>query len=108
MKNVKFYALVLLLAAAVSCKKEDGSSSLKIKGNVSNDEAADMVAASMSSNFNGVAGVSGDITVSAQAFVNVHLACGSTKADSVSRSFFGLLVCFFFFLLFFFFFFCFF
>jgi len=89
MKNVKFYFLVLLLAAAVSCKKDDGSSSVKIKGNVSNDEAADMVAASMSSNFNGVAGVSGDVTVSAQAFVNVHLACGATKTDSVSRSYNG-------------------
>jgi hypothetical protein len=88
MKNVKFYVLVLLLAAAVSCKKDDNGS-VKIKGNVSNDEAADMVAASMSSNFNGVAGVSGDVTVSAQAFVNVHLACGATKSDSVSRSYNG-------------------
>lgn len=85
MKSVKFYVLLLLLAAAVSCKK-DGGSSLKIKGNVSTDEAADMVAASMSSNFNGVAGVSGDVTVSAQAFVSLHMACGSTRTDSISRS----------------------
>ena len=89
MKNVKFYALALLLAATVSCKKNDGSSSVKIKGNVSNDDAADMVAASMSSNFNGVAAVSGDVTISAQAFVNLHLACGATKTDSVFRSYNG-------------------
>lgn len=88
MKNVKFYVLILLLAAAVSCKK-DGGVSLKGKANVSTDEAADMVAASVSSNFNGVAGVSGDVSVSAQVFAGAHLACGTVKSDSVSRSFNG-------------------
>ncbi|MDP9076194.1 MAG: hypothetical protein M3O71_02125 [Bacteroidota bacterium] len=84
MKNFKYYFVILLLAAAVSCKKND-SSSVNIKGNVSNDEAADMVAASVSTNLNGVAGVSGDVTVSAQAFVGLHLPCGTSKSDSVSR-----------------------
>lgn len=88
MKSVKFYFMILLLVAAVSCKKND-SSSVNVKGNVSNDEATNMVAASMSTNFNGVAGVSGDVTVSAQTFTSLHLACGTSKSDSVSRHFNG-------------------
>ncbi|MDB5091452.1 MAG: hypothetical protein JWR09_5446 [Mucilaginibacter sp.] len=88
MKTVKFYLVILLLAAAVSCKKNDNAS-VNVKGNVSNDEAADMVAASMSSNFNGVAGVSSDVTISAQTFTSIHLACGASKSDSVSRHFNG-------------------
>ncbi|HVW97703.1 MAG TPA: hypothetical protein VHA56_17140 [Mucilaginibacter sp.] len=84
MKNLKFYVVILMLAAAASCKK-DNSSSVNAKGNVSNDEAADMVAASISSNFSGVAEVSADVTVSAQTFTGLHLACGTVKSDSVSR-----------------------
>jgi len=91
MKNFKFYALILLLAATVSCNKNDsGSANLNIKGNVSSDDAADMVAASISSSdAASVAGVSSDVSVSAQAFVNIHLGCGAVKSDSISRSYTG-------------------
>src|ERR1700749_1963868 len=91
MKNLKFYPLILLLAAAVSCNKNDsGSANLNIKGNVSSDEAADMVSASISSSdAASIEGVSSDVSISAQAFVSIHLGCGAAKSDSVSRNYTG-------------------
>ena len=75
----------MLLLGAVACKKTDNSASLT--GNVSNSDAAEMAATSISLNSGGVAGVSDDATSDATHFItDLHLECGATKADSFSRA----------------------
>jgi len=75
MKNLRNAALILLLVLG-ACKKSDN--------NNTNDEttadAAAMVATTLSANSNGVASISADVTVNAQAVVDLNLACGSTKS----------------------------
>ncbi len=83
MKKVQFSIVALLLLGAVACKK--GYNSPSLTGNVSNAEAADMVAGSLSVNSNGMASVSDDATADAAVIVNLNPACGYTKTDSISR-----------------------
>jgi hypothetical protein len=83
MKKIKLSLAALLLFAAVACKKT--SNSPVITANVSNAEAADMVAGSLSLNSNGVADIASDATINASVYVNTHVACGTTKSDSISR-----------------------
>jgi hypothetical protein len=84
MKKIKLSILGVLLLGAVACKKNDNSG-VSITGNVSNAEAADMVAGSLSMNSNGVANISADATLDATAYINTHVTCGTTKSDSISR-----------------------
>jgi hypothetical protein len=84
MKKIKLSIVGMLLLGAVACKKNDNSG-VSISGNVSNAEAADMVAGSLSMNSNGVANVSADATLDATAYINTHVTCGTTKSDSISR-----------------------
>jgi hypothetical protein len=85
MKTLKLpLVIALLLFAAIGCKKSDTKTN--ITANVSNAEAADMVAGSLSLNSNGLASVSDDVTLTAATPSAHHLECGVTRADSMSRS----------------------
>lgn len=84
MKKVKLSIMALLLVGAIACKKTDNSS-VKINANVSSDDAADMVAGSLSVNSNGFAGISNDVAVQSQVYADAHLACGSTKTDTITK-----------------------
>jgi hypothetical protein len=84
MKKIKFSIVAMLILGAVACKKND-SGHVAITANVSNAEAADMVAGSLSSNSNGVANVAADATLDASVYVRAKLACGTTKSDTISR-----------------------
>jgi hypothetical protein len=83
MDKIKLSFIAILLLSAVACKKTGNSPN--ITGNVSNAEAADMVASSISLNSSGVASLSDDATLDASVIVTAHLACGTTKTDSISR-----------------------
>ncbi len=89
MKKLKLSLIGLLLLGAVACNKTDKSTNPKPAGslsaNVSTDDAADMVAGSLSLNSNGVANVTADVTFNASALANTHPACGTTKNDTISR-----------------------
>ena len=109
MKSVKLSIVVLLLLGAVSCKKSTNAVPA-LTPNVSNSEAADIVASSISLNTNGVTTVSDDATNvansqslnlggsyaefpknaaeknrSVRVFVPKNLSCGDTKKDSITR-----------------------
>lgn len=83
MKKIQLSIVAMLMLGAVACKKSETSSGLTT--NVSNSEAADMVASSLSLNSNGVANVSADVALDATTYSNAHLPCGTVKADSISR-----------------------
>jgi len=84
MKKIKLSFAAVLLLAAVACKKSNNTTPTT-GGNVSNQEAADMVAGSISLNSNGVANVAADASLNASIFVSTHASCGTTKSDSISR-----------------------
>jgi len=87
MKTIRLSFVAMLLLGAVACRKTDNSSSHTFNntGNVSNGDAADMVAASLSVNSNGVANIAADATLSATTMVNTHAKCGTTRSDTISR-----------------------
>jgi len=77
-------AVILMLTVAVSCKKTDNASA-NITANVSSADAADIVGASLSANSNGFASIGDDVTVQSQIYFDAHLACGSTKTDTLTK-----------------------
>jgi hypothetical protein len=83
MKKIQLSFIAMLLLGAVACKKNGSSPSMS--SNVSNAEAADMVAGSISRNSNGVANVSDDATANAAVVVSTHVACGTIRSDTISR-----------------------
>jgi len=84
MKTLRLTAIAFLVVGAMaSCKKGNGSSQ---PNSNSTDEAADLVTASLSTNTQGVLSSTTDISVSANAKLNVDTTCGETWADSVNRS----------------------
>ncbi len=76
--RISFFALLMLAAA---CKKLDDSSLI-----LTSDEAADFIATSLAANSSGLVTVSGDITLNAQNCFDLKLACGATKAYTISHS----------------------
>jgi hypothetical protein len=84
MKKIQFSFLALVLLGAVSCNKSNTSPA--VSGNVSNAEAADIAASSLSSNSNGVANISDDATSTAQTMAVANATCGTVKSDTISRS----------------------
>jgi hypothetical protein len=84
MKKIKLSIMILLLAGAVACKKTDNPSQ-KITANVSGADAADLVAGSLSVNSNGFASISDDVAVQSKVYIDTHLACGSTKIDTITK-----------------------
>jgi hypothetical protein len=89
MKKVKLSLVAILLLGAVACNKTNNSVSpggtVHPTPNVSNAEAADLVAGSLSLNSNGVANVAGDATLNAINMINTHAQCGTIRADTISR-----------------------
>ena len=86
MKNVKFSILILLLLGAAACKKSDSTKSPSgPTGSVTTDDAADMVAGSLSTNSNGVASMASDATLNASVMYDAHLKCGTTRSDTLSH-----------------------
>jgi hypothetical protein len=89
MKKIRLSLMMVLLLGAGACTKTYNtlppSHNPVISGNVSSAEAADMVASSLSVNSNGVVNIVGDVTSDAASFARAHLACGTSKVDSISR-----------------------
>ena len=85
MKKIKFSFFALLLVGAMACNKSDKSTSANVSGSITTDDAADMVAGSLSANSNGLANVSADATLDATTYVNAHVGCGTAKSDTISR-----------------------
>jgi len=87
MKKISLSLVAMLLLGAVACRK---SNSLSPGGgnnntNVSNQEAADMVAGSISINSNGVTDLALDASLDATNIGHTPDACGTIKSDSISR-----------------------
>src|ERR1700722_13062549 len=87
MKNFKFSFLIILLLGVAACKKSVNTMpSPTVTGNVSTDDAADMVAGSLSLNSNGVADMAADATLNATVMGDDdHLKCGTVRSDTISR-----------------------
>ena len=88
MKKIKLSFLAVLLLGAVACNKSNttlpGQQS-HLTTNVTSDEAADMVANSVSLNSNGVANVADDATLNATTLIKANATCGTIKSDTISR-----------------------
>jgi hypothetical protein len=85
MRKIQLSILAVLLLGAVACKKTDDHATRPTTPNVSNAEAADMAAGSLSMNSNGMANVAADASVDASLYVHGHVACGTSKSDTISR-----------------------
>ncbi|MEO6632358.1 MAG: hypothetical protein ABIN13_11565 [Mucilaginibacter sp.] len=85
MRKIRITLMMLLLAGAIACNKNDGVKT-GITANVSESDAADMVGASLSVNSNGLASVSNDVTIKSKWFIDNHLTCGATKADTLTKT----------------------
>jgi hypothetical protein len=89
MKTIRLSAAMLLVLVWAACTKSDyrgGIVTTILPGNVNSSQAADMISTSISLNSGGVLNIVGDIALNARAFVDTHLACGSAKTDSVTRT----------------------
>jgi len=80
MKVFKLFVAGFILSGVISCKKP-GLTTL----NVSMDDAASMLAGSLSSNSYGVSDISTDVSLNANTSIATNLACGSTKIDTFTR-----------------------
>lgn len=84
MKTLRLTAIFcLLLGGIISCNKGHNAQ----PNSNSTDEAADLVTASLSVSTQGALSSANDLTVSAQAKIQVDSVCGVTWADSVNRTF---------------------
>jgi len=84
MKTINFIrvpAMVLLLAAG-ACSKTNNVTPV---ASISTDDAATIMANSMSSGSGGMVGASADVTLNAQLTFNSNPGCGGTKTYSFSR-----------------------
>lgn len=84
MKKIRLPLMMLLLAGAIACNKNDLQTDAT--ANVSAADAADMVGASLSVNSNGLASISNDVTIKSKWFVDNHLTCGATKSDTLTKN----------------------
>jgi hypothetical protein len=95
MKTFKTSIIVLLLLGAISCKKDNSTSTTS----VTTDQAADLAAGSLASNSNGIASLSDAVSANAQTVTSVntqtvnstgvasiHQECGTTLTDSATNS----------------------
>jgi len=85
MKKIRIPLMMLLLAGAIACNKNNGLQT-DITANVSESDAADMVGASLSVNSNGFASISNDVTIKSKWFIDNHLTCGATKTDTLTKT----------------------
>jgi len=84
MKKIRLPLMMLLLAGAIACNKNDLQTDTT--ANVSAADAADMVGASLSVNSNGLASISNDVTIKSKWFMDYHLSCGATKSDTLTKT----------------------
>jgi hypothetical protein len=84
MKKIKLLIVATVLFGAAACKKAY-TPPTTVTANVTNAEAADLAAGSISLNSNGVASVSDDAAITATGYISLHIPCGTTKSDSISR-----------------------
>jgi hypothetical protein len=82
MRKPLLFIIPSILIALAACKKLDTTTQTKL---ISNDEAATMVAGSLSSSSNGLTTFSADVATSSQGIVNSNYGCGITHVDSVSN-----------------------
>lgn len=83
MKTINFLklpAIVLLLAVGACSKSNNGASA-----SISTDDAATIMANSMSSSSGGLVSASADVSVNAQLTFNANPGCGGTKTYSFAR-----------------------
>jgi len=87
MQKIKLPLMAMLLLGAVACNKSNNSLPVQnhLTANVTTDEAADIVAGSISVSSNGVANVANDAAISAASLVSTHAKCGTIRADTISR-----------------------
>jgi hypothetical protein len=90
MKKIILFLMAAVLIGAVACQKTyyygpRPNNSLNNGGNVSNADAAKMVANSLSVSTNGVVNIVGDVTLDAASLIRTHAGCGTTQADTISR-----------------------
>ncbi|WP_139113018.1 hypothetical protein [Mucilaginibacter sp. PPCGB 2223] len=79
---LKLPAIVLLLAVGACSKSNNGST---VDASISTDDAANIMANSVSSGSGGMAGASVDVTANAQLTFNANPGCGGTKTYSFNR-----------------------
>jgi len=77
--------MLLLLGTAACNKSVSTKPNTIVTGSVTTDDAADIVAGSLSSNSNGIASVAADATVNASVIYGAHLKCGTVRSDTISR-----------------------
>jgi hypothetical protein len=96
MKTFKSSIIALLLLAAISCKKDNSTST----ASVTTDDAADITAGALAENSGGLTSVTDNIATNADLVVtsatgktinsvgtaSVHQACGTTLVDSASNA----------------------
>lgn len=81
MKYLKLSIITaFILSGIIACKKGTIASL-----NVSNDDAASILAGSMASNSYGVTNISSDISLNALNSITTNLSCGLTKTDTIIR-----------------------
>lgn len=89
MKNIRLTVALMLLLGATACNKSVNSPNSNtgptVSGTMSTDDAAGLVAGSLSSNSNGVAQTVTDATLDAAVIFNAHVKCGTTRSDTISR-----------------------
>lgn len=85
MKKNALFIIPLIILAITACKKQDSS----VTANISNADAATMVASSLATNSIGVTTISSDVALSSQALITNNSACGTTKVDSISHQSMG-------------------
>ncbi len=77
----KFATLVLIMLLALgACKKNDS-----VSVNITTDEAASLMASSLSTNTNGFITASADIMVNSQSVYDLNIACGSSKTYTATH-----------------------
>jgi hypothetical protein len=82
MKFIRMPAIVLLLAVG-ACSKTNNVA--PVTASISTDDAATLMANSMSSGSGGMVSASADVTLNAQLTFNANPGCGGTKKYSFSR-----------------------
>jgi hypothetical protein len=85
MKKIQLSFVAMLLLGAVACRKNSGNLPAVNNNNVSNAEAASMVAGAVSLNSNGVANLAGDAALDATLIGRIPNACGTIRSDTISR-----------------------
>ena|ERR1700761_8837407 len=86
--KLKLLIMVLLLIGAVACNKYGTLRRVDVGPyavDVSNNDAANLIAGSLAVNSYGVAIISSNVAFNSQSIADAHVACGTTKKDTVKQ-----------------------